>query len=345
MRQPEPPRLAASLASARISDVAADAAALESLGYRGLWVGEGRLRRDAVTALTLAASATSNAYLSSGVVPFRTRNVTVLAITWKSLYQLAPGRVRLGLGAWWEPIASKAGLHTARPLLAMREVVTVLRALFAGDEVTLEGEYTRVNGIRFDGAEDEAGATYNVPLYMAAVGEHMLRLAGEIADGVVLDFLVPPEYTAAAAAIVAQGRRAAPNTTSLDRPQLVACACDDRDPQAAVSAMKVAIARYLAQQTHVADHCGADPDLVKALRKRLTWPATTAELEDAARMIPQDLVRSIAAVGRTSDVIDRLHQYLLAGATEVIVTPFGPRRHEAFELIARKAGLRSGPRE
>jgi 5,10-methylenetetrahydromethanopterin reductase len=329
--------LSATLFPARVGDTGAQAAWLESLGYRGLWVSEGRMRRDAVTAMTLASAATSQAYVASGIIPCQTRHVTTLAITWKSLYQLAPGRVRLGLGAWWEPIASRAGLRRRSPMQVLREVVAVLRELFEGNTVSLDGEYVRVTDMVFDGVEDENGAAYPVPIYLAAVGERMLRLAGELADGVLLDFLVPPSYTASALDRLAEGRERRELPTGCDRPQLVACACDDGEPGQAMDEMRVVVARYLAQP-HIARYSGADPELVAALQERLTWPATGAELRHAAALVPRDFVRSIAAVGTSTQVLDRIEEYLAAGATEVVVAPFGARREETFELVARKAG-------
>lgn len=327
--------LAATLSATHITEVGADAAWLEDLGYRGLWVGEGRLRRDAVTQLTLAAAATRRAYLSSGIVPFRTRNVALLATTWKTLYQLAPDRVRLGLGAWWEPIASRTGLPTARPLTAMREVVTVLRALLAGREATLAGDYVQVDRIRFDAVEDEAGARYPVPLYLAAVGRRMLALAAEIADGALLDFFLPPSYTREATAVLDETPRGAGLSERPDRPQLVACCVDDRDPDQALAEMRAVLTRYLAQQRHVALHCGADPDLVATLRRRYTWPATSAELREAAGLVPMALVRRVTAVGRRAEVIETLESYRDAGCSEIVVTAFGSDRRATFREISR----------
>lgn len=322
--------VSAVLASATIGETAADAALLEAWGYRGLWVGEGRLRRDAVTQLTLAATATHSAYLASGIVPFRTRNVTLLAITWKTLSQLAPHRVRLGLGAWWEPIASRAGLSTSRPLTAMREVVHVLRGLFAGRSVSLDGEYVRLDRVRFDAVEDEAGASYDVPIYLAAVGPRMLSLAAEIADGVLLDFFLPMAYTeVATAALTAEPRQ-------IDRPQLVVCGVDERDPDSVAREIRIALTRYLALQQHVAAHCGIDQELVADIREKLTWPATTAQLTEVASLVPLEFVRSVTAVGTATQVIETLEGYLASGASEVVVTPFSRNRNATFEAIARK---------
>ena len=328
-------RISATLAPATITEVAPDARWLESAGFDGAWVAEGRLRRDAVTAMTLAVDATERIRVCSGIVPMRTRNVALLAITWKALYQLAPGRIGLGLGAWWEPIASRTGLHTDRPLTAMREIVTVLRGLFRGEMVTLHGEYVDVDGIRFDGDEDEAGARYDVPIYCGAVGPRMLRLAGEIADGVLLDFFVPPAYTRTAIAELAAGAaKSGRGVQDLDRPQLVACFVDD-DPAEALHRARIVLTRYLAQQPHVSRHDWVDPELVARIKKECTWPATAAELAAVAEIVPFDLVRLVTAAGRAADVVDKIHSYADAGCTEVVLSPFAYRRRETLETIIR----------
>ena len=63
--------------------------------------------------------------MGSGILPYRTRNVGLFAVTFKTLDDLAPGRMRMGLGPWWEPLASRTGLPNRKPLKAMREVITV----------------------------------------------------------------------------------------------------------------------------------------------------------------------------------------------------------------------------
>ena len=124
----------------------------------------------------------------------------------------------------------------------------------------------------------------------------MLALAGELADGALLDFFVPPAYTARARRLLADGiRRAGRAVDPFLTPQLIACAVDDRDPAAAVGQCRLVLARYLAQQPHIGAASGADPELVSRLRATVGWPATTAQIEEAARLVPLDLVRGVAA--------------------------------------------------
>jgi 5,10-methylenetetrahydromethanopterin reductase len=256
--------------------------------------------------------------------------VTLLAMTWKTLAQLAPGRVALGLGAWWEPIASRAGLHTESPLTAMREVVEVLREMFAGRTATCEGRYVQVHQVRFDGDEDEGGAAYDVPIYCAAVGPRML----ELADGVLLDFFMPVGHTRRSAVVVG-GAAVAAGRPAPALPQLIACRVDDADPDGAARACRAVLTRYLAQQPHIGQHCGLEPELVDRVRGELGWPATRQQVDDAARLVPLHLVRDLTACGTTTDVLDRIHEYVDAGCSEVVMAPFGPGSEHTLQAVAR----------
>jgi 5,10-methylenetetrahydromethanopterin reductase len=316
-----------------VGEIQAEALHLEGLGYCGLWVGESRLRRDAVTQLALAAAATRHCYLASGVVPVLSRHVAVLATTWKTLYQLAPGRVRLGLGSGAEPFTGLAGLRTERPLTAIAETVSVLRALFAGGVATFDGRYVRVDRIAFDEA-GEGSEAFPIPIYLAAVGPRMVELAADIADGVLLDYFLPAGYLAAVdpRGLLAQ--------RLVDRPQLLACAVDERDPGAAVAAMRVALTRHLIQRDSQVRYCGADPDLIARLRRKVVWPGSAQELRQAARDVPLSLVRSVAAAGKAGDVAEAAYQRLETGASEIVLNAIGDRRYETLRAVAEHLNLK-----
>src|SRR5581483_7545462 len=96
-----------------------------------------------------------------------TRNPVTLACTFATLDELAPGRVMLGIGAWYEPIASKVGVARRRPLQAMRETVEVVRRLLAGESVTFEGEFVHVDDVRLDVVRG-AGHPRDIPMLIGA---------------------------------------------------------------------------------------------------------------------------------------------------------------------------------
>ena len=124
-----------------------------------------------------------------------TRNPACLAATFSTLDDLAPGRVILGIGAWWDPLAAKVGIDRDQPLRAMREIVTAVRGLLANETVTFDGEFVHLDGVELDYVHQERRPK-DVPIYIGATGMQMMELAGEIADGVVLNYLVSPAYNA-----------------------------------------------------------------------------------------------------------------------------------------------------
>src|SRR3954471_11957579 len=107
----------------------------EAKGFDAVWQADSRLVRDAVVPMAAFAAASEHIKIGSGVVDCWTRNPARLASTFSTLDDLAPGRILLGIGAWWDPLASKVGISRAHPLQVMREVVTAVRALLHNETV------------------------------------------------------------------------------------------------------------------------------------------------------------------------------------------------------------------
>src|SRR2546427_4352987 len=122
----------------------------EAHGFEAVWQAESRLVREATVPMAAYAAVTERIKVGSGVVNNWTRNAALLAATFSTLDDLAPGRIMLGLGAWWDPLASKVGIRRRRPLLAMRETVEVVRRLLAMERVTFHGEFVDVTDIEID---------------------------------------------------------------------------------------------------------------------------------------------------------------------------------------------------
>ena len=95
----------------------------EAKGFEAVWQAESRLVREATVPMAAFAAVTDRIKIGSGVVDCWTRNPARLAATFSTLDDLAPGRVILGIGAWWDPLARKVGIDRSRPLTVMREIV------------------------------------------------------------------------------------------------------------------------------------------------------------------------------------------------------------------------------
>jgi 5,10-methylenetetrahydromethanopterin reductase len=305
----------------------------ESKGFHAIWQAESRLVREATVPMAAFLAVTERIKVGSGVVNNWTRNPALLASTFSTLDDLAPGRVILGIGAWWEPLASKVGVNRTKPLLAMRETVEAVRALLADQHVTYDGEFVHLDGVELDYVHQERRPK-DVPIYIGATGMQMMELAGEIADGVVLNYLVSPIYNDKAMDHLERGaRRAGRSATDLDRPQLVVCSLDE-DRAAALDAARLLVTQYLGQQPHIMKASGVPESLLEDISKVLTWPATAEEVEAASKFVPDEVVQMITASGTADECKAKVAEYVHRGCTCPVLYPLGSDVHAMIDAFA-----------
>ncbi len=234
----------------------------EEKGFDAVWQAESRLVRDAIVPMAAYAAVTQKIKIGSGVINNWTRNIGLLAATFLTLDDLAPDRIICGIGAWWDPLAKNVGITRSKPLTAMKETVLVLKRLLNMERVTFHGEFIHVDGIELDvvhGRREPA----NVPVYIGATGDQMMELTGEICDGVVLNYCVPPEYNIRALELLDQGaKKSGRRVEDIDRPQLVVCSVD-HDQEKAIDTTRELLTQYLAQQPHIAKASGVSMDIVQ----------------------------------------------------------------------------------
>ena len=301
------------------------AAYAEAKGFTAVWQAESRLVREATVPLAAFASVTDRIKVASGVSDCWSRNPARLAATFSTLDDLAPGRVILGLGAWWDPLAAKVGIRRTRPLTAMREVVTVVRALLANETVTFHGDWVHLDGVELDYVYQERQPK-DVPIYIGATGDKMLELAGEIADGVVLNYLVSPGYNERAMERLQIGlKRSGRTLGDLDRPQLVVCSVDD-DEQRAMDMARQMVTQYLGQQPHIMAASGVPQSLLAAVGEVLTWPATHEQVAAASKLVPDEIVAMLTASGTPAQARARVADYVAHGCTCPVLYPLGDVR-------------------
>jgi 5,10-methylenetetrahydromethanopterin reductase len=294
----------------------------EERGFEAVWQAESRLVREATVPMAAYAAVTERIKVGSGVIPIWTRNVGLLAATFSTLDELAPGRVLLGLGAWWDPLASKVGVDRRKPLRAMREVVEATRQLLAMERVTYHGEFVHLDDVEIDIVHGDRSPK-KIPIYIGATGMQMMSLAGEVADGVVLNYMVGPAYNRQAMqAIEAGAAKVGRTAADLDRPQLVVCSLG-RDRKLALDRARELLTQYLGQQPHIMKASGVDPDLVEEIGKILTWPAGPEEIHAAMGLVPDDAVQTITASGTPDECVAKVEEYLATGATCPVLYPLG----------------------
>jgi 5,10-methylenetetrahydromethanopterin reductase len=297
----------------------------EQRGFEAVWQAESRLVRDAIVPMAAFAATTSRIKIGSGVINNWTRNAAVIAATYLTLDDLAPNRIICGIGAWWDPLAQKVGINRTKPLLAMRESVVTVRALLARQRVTFHGEFVHLDDVELDVVHGRKEPR-NVPIYIGATGPQMMALTGEIADGAVLNYLVAPKYNEGALQQLEIGaRKAGKRLDDIDRPQLVVCSVDN-DRKKALDGARKLVTQYLGQQPHIMKASGVSQDLLDEIAQVLTWPATEEQIEEAMRLVPDDVVQLITASGSPAEVKAKVREYVANGATCPILYPLGDVR-------------------
>jgi 5,10-methylenetetrahydromethanopterin reductase len=294
----------------------------ESRGFEAVWQAESRLVRDAIVPMAAFAATTRRIKVGSGVINNWTRNIGLLAATFLTLDDLAPDRIICGIGAWWDPLARNVGIERRKPLLAMRETVEVMRRLLNMERVTFEGEFHKVHNIELDVVHGRREPRH-VPIMIGATGDQMLELTGEIADGCVLNYCVPPDYNDRAMELLDKGaRKSGRRVEDLDRPQLVVCSVHE-DRKQAIEDAKWLLTQYVAQQPHIAKASGVSDDVVKQVQAILGWPATREQVSQAMRYIPDEFVLRISATGTPHEARAKVEEYRRRGCTCPVLYPMG----------------------
>ncbi|NCP87607.1 MAG: LLM class flavin-dependent oxidoreductase [Anaerolineae bacterium CG_4_9_14_3_um_filter_57_17] len=294
----------------------------EAKGFEAVWQAESRLVRDAIVPMAAYAAVTEKIKVGSGVINNWTRNIGLLAATYLTLDDLAPNRIICGIGAWWDPLAKNVGIDRKKPLTAMRETVLIMRRLLNMERVTFDGEFIHVSGIELDVVHGRREPR-NVPIMIGATGDQMMEMTGEIADGAVMNYCVPPEYNDRALELLEKGAKKAGRTLNeIDRPQLIVCSVDE-DHDKAIETTKMLLCQYLAQQPHIAKASGVSDEVVHQIQATLGWPATKEQINQAKHFVPDELVMKITASGTPAEARAKVAEYTKRGCTCPILYPAG----------------------
>lgn len=309
---------------------------MEALGYESAWVCETRLARDAISILGAFATVTQRLRLGTSIVNTWTRGPALMAMTFATLNELAPGRMVCGLGAYWDPLAWKQGIDRSKPLTQMREYITVLKRLLAlEDHVSYEGEVVHVRDLSLDLGHGAPRDPQPVGVYIGPTGPKMMELSGEIADGVLLNGLLSTDYTRQSIERIKAGaERAGRRFDDVECPQFVNVALSD-DGESARQAAHYLVTKYLGQQPHIGKASGLDPDLLARINQTMGgWPARPNGVEDAMKLVPRETVDRLTVSGNAATCRARVQEWVDAGATFPIIVPLSDNYEEMVEVFA-----------
>ncbi len=308
---------------------------MEDRGYESVWVCETRTARDAVSVLGAIAHSTSKIKLGTGVVNTWTRPASLMSLTFATLDELAPDRMLLGIGAYWDPLAWKQGIERRKPVKQMREYIEVTRRLLALETVTFEGEFVAVRDLRLDLGHGIPRIPKEVPIYVGATGPQMLALSGEVADGVMLNGFTSITYLAHALRHIKRGaRRSGRRLQDLDLPQTIVIAMDEDEERALDIATRMTT-MYLGQQPHIALASGVDQDLLDRVRDAMGgWPPKDGGIAAAMPMVPVEVVRSLTAAGTPKQCLEQVAAYSIRPNIYPALLPITENYEEIIEVFS-----------
>ncbi len=293
----------------------------EARGFDSAWFAETRITRDGVTPLAAMAAATDRIKIGSAIVNVYTRGPVLLACTFTTLEELAPGRILMGLGAGSPAVLGPQGIEFKKPLTRMREYVSVIQPLMRGEEVTFTGETVSVDGARIEdilsASDGAAGATPAIPLYLGVTGPRALEFAGEVADGIILNAILPTTYVERAIGLIDQGaQRSGRSVQDIDL-AMIMIASPDAVAAVGKDRARDFLAVYLSMFPNLARETGLDEALVDAIRTAFNANG----VEAAASLIDDAVVDQLCAAGSVEECRERLQAYRQAGVDLPILTP------------------------
>ena len=293
----------------------------EDHGFEGVWKGESN-STDPIVLLSAMAARTSRIKLGTAIYHIYGRSPVTLGIQAATLNDLSAGRVLLGLGVANKTIAGWHGGTFDRPIRRLREYAEVVRQAAAGERVEYEGEIYNVSGFKLSWKP-----TYpDLPIYFAGLGEQTTRLAGRLAEGIIINMANPPMIREIVGRVRQGAIDAGRDPSAIDYVFKVRV-CMNPDREKAEGKLRQVLTFY-----NLADHYsdliaemgfGAESQHVRDEYARGGFKAAQAAVSDT-------LVQNLPTIAATSseEVRERLQPYLEAGATRIII-PYVPTTEDA----------------
>jgi 5,10-methylenetetrahydromethanopterin reductase len=308
----------------------------EANGFACIWFAENPFNRGVLPAAAACAVATRRIGIGMGVFNPYNRHPTLIAMEIGALDELAQGRARLGIGSGIAAATGRMGLQPDRPLAAVRDAITIVRGMLAGEDVSYSGRVFSASNVKLE----YKALRPHMPLLMAARGDQALALCGEIADGLMISNMCPPRFTRHATEAVRRSARAAGRDPPAEFVQYIPCvARPDRGEacRLAKEALGELLRSYWSLGQRVPSAKSAllradglsESDFVTAVEGLRAGQAGAEILDDR-------FLTAFAIAGTADDCLAQARAYLEAGATELVLSFAGPQPEKDIAYLERE---------
>jgi 5,10-methylenetetrahydromethanopterin reductase len=312
-----------------IRDLGGRAEEVEGLGFDRYWLPDERLTRNVYAGLTVTALHTKKIGLGVAVTNPYTRNVAVTAAAAATVDELSGGRLSLGFGAGGG--LAHYGVERSRPAVAVREAVTVTRALWEGNAVSFDGLHVRMHEARLD-----FPAPRRIPIYIAARGPKLLELAGEIADGAIIGGFASHKGIDHAKAAIGRGLERARRTwrdIDLVSWLYTSVAADASAARRAVSRL---VTTSLVTSRPILETIGVEvPTSLRNCLEASGWSVSAETIDECSRHLSDEILDAFSVAGTADDCAHKLIDVARHGVNEMAMVAL-PAEGQTAEEVARR---------
>jgi 5,10-methylenetetrahydromethanopterin reductase len=320
---------------AATGDMIESARAAETAGAASLWFAQHMGYRDAFLSAAAAAGVTSRVALAPTAISAYLWPPLSAAMSIATLNEMSGGRAILTMAVGNILNLGESGVEPVKPIKVIREYVAAMRGLFAGEAVQLDGEVHTLRGAHMT---FQKGAT--IPILVASTGPQMLRLAGEIADGVVLSTGLTLAATRQCLDQAEAGaKRAGRDPKALRRIGFINLGVSE-DGKTGKAAVLRKLAFLFRSRGHAENIKSSGLDIDHAA---IMAANARRDLDAAVALLPEAAATAFGVAGTPRECREQLEAYLSAGLDEPIieVTGTGEARRLALDVVRDVTGARS----
>jgi len=298
-----------------VSEMLATARQAAANGVRSVWMADHLGYREALTScMALAAGVPDVTVVPTAISPF-IRHPTPVAAGMATIAETNGGRAAIAIGSGNPLFLEESGAAIDKPVRAIRDFAQALRALWSGDPVRMDGLTFKLAGARLGFRPPTP-----IPVYIAAMKDQMLRLAGKIGDGVVLSGGLSPAFVEHSIKIVAEGAAEAGRDNALVERAGYVYFLTTASTRAGYNVMKNRLA-FLMRNRYIDDniaHSGLPIDqaaIIDAVARR--------DMDRAAALVPDEAVEAFSVTGTAAACRAGIERYRNAGLDEVVLVMAG----------------------
>ncbi len=291
----------------------------ESVGFEYTWITDHYNNKDVYQTLALIAKETSTINLGPGVTNPYVRNPAITASSVATLDEISDGRAVLGMGPGDKATFDALGIAWEKPVSTIKDAIATIRTLLAGEKTESGAQLSGVKAVQ-----------EKIPVYMGAQGPMMLKTAGEIADGALINASNPKDFKAAVPLIKEGAESAGRSISDVDVAAYTCCSIASKAEEA-VNAAKIVVAFIAAgSPPPVLERHGLAADTGQKLGDMIG----KGDFGGAIGAVDDKLMEAFSIVGTPDDIVPKIEALGEMGVTQFVAgSPIGPDKKESIKLL------------